>query len=137
MRGFGGSGFVRGALAAAIVLAAASGCVKRVHEAPGLDRGAPLAVGSDMRLEQFVVGGYEVRSYRFPLTGANQRRYQFLVLSQGVQQGSFMVDRLDHDHWVLLEQRADGITLTHRSWSQEPPYDEVRRLVTTLLTGGV
>ena len=112
------------------------GCVKRVHEAPGLPPGSEMAVRSSMRVETFEVDDLEVRSFQMPLSGTNQRRYQFVVLKQGIKQHDYMVQVLEDGTWALLEVRSDGITLTRSSWTAEPSYAAARAAVISALRGG-
>ncbi len=111
------------------------GCVRRVHEAPGLTPGSDLAVGSSMRLETFEVEDLEVRSFQMPLSRTNQRRFQFVVLKQGIKQVDFMVQRLEDGTWALLEARTDGITVTRDTWGAEPAYAAARAAVVAALRG--
>ncbi len=121
------------ATAGAVLL---GGCVRRVHEAPGLPPGSELAVSSSMRMETFEVDDLEVRSYQIPLTGTNQRRYQFVVLKQGIKQNDYMVQLLEDGTWALLEVRSDGITLSKSTWTAEPAYSAARSAVIAALRGG-
>jgi hypothetical protein len=120
-------------LLAAVLLA--PGCVRRVHEAPGLNPGSPLAVSSDMRVETFEVDTWEVRAFRFPLSGTNQRRYQFAVLVAltGQPDLDVMVERGEGGVWGLVERRPDGITITHQTWPEEPSYASAKAAVVNLL----
>lgn len=118
-----------------VMLLPASGCVRRVHEAPGLAPGSPLAVSSDMRVETFEIDTWEVRAFRFPLSGTNQRRYQFAVLvaRTGLPELDVMVERGEGGVWGLVERRPDGITITHQTWPDEPTYASAKAAVVNLL----
>jgi hypothetical protein len=110
-----------------------SGCVRRVHEAPGLPPNSPLAVRADMRVETFEVETREVRVFRFPLTGGNNRRYQFAVLLDGRPEFDIMVERSGEESWALVERRPDGISITHQTWTAEPSYTAAKAAVVTIL----
>lgn len=122
-----------GAMVAGLLV---GGCVKRVHEVPGLGPGNPLSVSADMRLETFQVDEFEVRSFRIPLTGDNRRRYQFVVLKQGIKQLDYVVQQLEDDTWALLEVRSDGISIAIAAWPSEPDYATARSSVVGALRGG-
>jgi hypothetical protein len=117
----------------ALVLLLLSGCVRRIHEAPGLSPGSPLAVRADMRVETFEVAAWEVRAFRFALSGGNTRRYQFVVLKNGLPELDLMVEQSPDGSWGLVERRPDGISITHQTWTAEPAYGVAKSAVVTLL----
>ena len=128
------------ALIPAVLLLAGSltGCVKRVWDAPGLPPGSTMAVSSEMRTETFMIDelDLEVRSFRIELSGTNNRRYQFLILKDGVHQYNYYLDRLSDGSFGLIEMRMDGISLTRKTYPTEPAYQTVRADVVGLLKGG-
>lgn len=115
-----------------------SGCVKRVWDAPGLPPGSAMAVSSEMRTETFMINDLdlEVRSFMIELSGTNNRRYQFVILKDGVHQYNYYLDRLEDGSFGLIERRTDGITLTQRTYPTEPAYQTVKADVIELLKGG-
>jgi hypothetical protein len=119
-----------------MVLLVVSGCVKRVWDAPGLPPGSSRAVSGDMRGETFMVDDLEVRSFMIELSTTNNRRYQFVILSSGVHQYDYFLDRLTDGTFDLVEKRADGISLTRKSYPTEPAYVVVRTDIVDLLKGG-
>ncbi|MFO7769405.1 MAG: hypothetical protein R6W82_10690 [bacterium] len=110
-----------------------TGCVRRVHEAPGLSSDHPWAVGSDMRVEQFEQGEYEVRVFRLDDSRQGDRRYEFLVLEDGYETTRLVLERLEEGGWALLEYRPEGITASRMTWTEEPAYRTVRAEVVRLL----
>ena len=122
--------------AAFMVLSVMSGCVKRVWDAPGLPPGSVMAVSGDMRGETFMVDDLEVRSFMIELSDTNNRRYQFVILSNGVHQYDFYLDRQADGSFDLVEKRADGISLARKSYPTEPAYATVRTDIVNLLKGG-
>ncbi len=119
-----------------MVLPVVSGCVKRVWDAPGLPPGSSMAVSGDMRGETFMVDDLEVRSFMIELSTTNNRRYQFVILSSGVHQYDYFLDRQADGTFDLVEKRADGISLTRKSYPTEPAYVVVRTDIVDLLKGG-
>lgn len=113
-----------------------AGCVKRVWDAPGLPPGSAYAVGSDMRVETFEIDDWEVRAFRIPVTEANNRRYQFVVLKNGIHHHDYTLDRLEDGTWELIEVRADGISIARNSYRTEPSYAALKAEVVKLLRGG-
>lgn len=113
-----------------------AGCVRRIHEAPGLPPGSDMAVSSEMRLATFEVEDFEVRPFRIPISETNRRRYQFAVLRNGVHQFDYTVERMDDGAWALMEARPDGITIARESWPTEPSYATARVAVIGLLRPG-
>ena len=121
--------------AAFMVLPFVSGCVKRVWDAPGLSPGSAMAVSGDMRGETFTVDDLEVRSFMIELSTTNNRRFQFVILRSGVHQYDYFLDRLADGTFDLVEKRADGISLTRKSYPSEPAYSTVRTDIVDLLKG--
>lgn len=113
-----------------------SGCVKRVWDAPGLSPGSAMMVSSEMRAETFMVEDLEVRSFRIELSGTNSRRYQFVILRNGVHQFDYSLDRLEDGSFGLVEMRADGISMTRKTYPTEPAYATVKTDVVQFLKGG-
>lgn len=113
-----------------------SGCVKRVWDAPGLSPGSAMMVSSEMRAETFMVEDLEVRSFRIELSDTNSRRYQFVILRSGVHQFDYSLDRLEDGSFDLVEMRADGISLTRKTYPTEPTYAIVKADVMQLLKEG-
>lgn len=123
-------------LAAVLLSTQLAGCVKRVWDAPGLPPASAFAVGSDMRVETFEIDDWEVRAFRIPISDTNSRRYQFVVLKNGIHQNDYTLVRLEDGTWGLNEVRADGISITHNSFQTEPSYAAVKAEVVRLLRGG-
>jgi hypothetical protein len=110
-----------------------SGCVKRIYEAPGLPPGSAMAVTSDMRVETFEVDKWEVRAFRMPLEEGNRRLYQFTVLEGGILSHNYSLEQVEDGSWALVEKRADGISMTRKTWATEPGYSAVKGEVIGLL----
>jgi len=108
-------------------------CVRRVHEAPGLTPDSPLAVGNEMRVERFEEGDYEVRVFRLPVSERDDQAYEFIVLEEGYETTRFVLEQLEGGQWALIERRPDGISASHRTWSEGPAYQAVRSEVVRLL----
>ena len=119
-----------------LVNASLTGCVKRVYEAPGLTPGGALTVGSEMRVETFQVEQWEVRAFQIPITGSNKRRYQFAVLKHGIPDHDIMLEQMEDGVWALIENRPDGISITRKTYPQEPAYPTVRAEVIRILREG-
>ncbi len=115
-----------------------SGCGEIVGDAPGLPPGSAMAVSSEMRTETFMINelDLEVRSFMIELSGTNNRRYQFVILKDGVHQYNYYLDRLEDGSFGLIERRTDGISLTQRTYPTEPAYQTVKADVVELLKGG-
>jgi len=89
-----------------------------------------------MRIETFQVEKWEVRAFRIPITGSNKRRYQFAVLKHGIPDHDIMLEQMEDGIWALIENRPDGISITRKTYSQEPAYSTVRAEVIRILRGG-
>jgi|GEM_PF-1511476 len=109
------------------------GCVKRVYEAPGLPPGSTMAVAGDMRVDSFEVERWEVRVFRIPLSDGNRRLYQFIVLKGGVFDHDYSLEQLEDGKWALIERRSDGISVTRKTYTEEPVYTAVKSEVVGLL----
>jgi len=111
------------------------GCVRRVWEAPGLRPGSRYEVSSDMRVETIELDEHEIHVFRMEIESTNRRRYQFVVHRRTTHELDFTLDLMPDDMWELFERRSDGISVSRRSWAEEPSYAVVKAEVLRLLGG--